>query len=746
MAQPSSSAHFSVEKNSGVQTGSIRGSVTINNHEGQRPETPPVPSCKIPFKRDDKFIDRPAIFDKIKEKFEAPGSRVALVGMGGVGKSQIAIQYAYCLENQLSDTWIFWVYASNSARFRESLEEIAHRGKIPGRDDPKQDTLGLVRKWLLDDKRKWVVILDNADDLDFLKDTSTEEGTNNKRLDKYLPKTPNGSIFVTSRNREAALRLVDKEDIINVGTMDETQAVSLCRKKLNEGYDDKVIAELAAELGYLPLAIVQAASYISLREPRCSVQEYLEDFRGRKPTEKLQLVDEDNGDLRRDEEAVNPISATFKISFNHIQKIRPSAADLLALMCFFDRQEIPDRVLKPQGIEGETTPRNKEDSNTPGPPARDESFENDIRTLISYCFISTGANREVFDMHTLVQLATQEWLRDNGSFESWQEKFVTRLWQRFPEVIYENWGRCQQLYPHVKSAMGHRPRGRKPLRRWILLLIKVAIYAVKRGNMADAGTMFTTALEVNKEAFGEDDPITLYCNGAVQLIHPNRAPVTGDIEVSSNKNAGRWWKKLFVWLAGSSDEPLTEGERHWLHEVKQYRQKFGADHPHTLSAMSLLAEEYSHNGRREKAEGLQLEVIEASKRVNGPEHPDTLRYMSSLAWIYQLQGQLDQAKQLLEEVIESSKKVNGPEHPYTLRYMFDLVSIYRHQDQPDQAKQLLEEVIESSKKVNGPEHPYILRYIFNLVLIYRHQDRLDQAKQLLEEVIESSKMGQCPPS
>ncbi|KAM5464486.1 hypothetical protein MauCBS54593_007001 [Microsporum audouinii] len=651
MAQPSSSTHFSGEKNSGVQATSICGPVTINNNEGQRPETPPVPSCKIPFKRDDKFIDRPAIFDKIKEKFEAPGSRVALVGMGGVGKSQIAIQHAYCLENQLSDTWIFWVYASNSARFRESLEEIAHRGKIPGRDDPKQDTLKLVHQWLLDDKRKWVVILDNADDLDFLKDTSTEEGTNNKRLDKYLPKTQNGSIFVTSRNREAALRLVDKEDIINVGTMDETQAVSLFRKKLNEGYDDKVIAELAAELGYLPLAIVQAASYISLREPRCSVQEYLEDFRGRNLTEKLQLVDEDNGDLRRDEEAVNPISATFKISFNHIQKIRPSAADLLALMCFFDRQGIPDHVLKSQGIKGETTPHNKEESNTPGLLARDESFENDIRTLISYCFISTGADPKLFDMHTLVQLATQEWLRDNGSFESWQEKFVTRLWLRFPEAKYKNWGRCQQLYPHVKSAMGHKPRGGEPLRWWAGLLSMAAIYAVKRGNMADGGTMFTTALEVSKEAFGEDDQIMATLQDAVQLIHPNRAPVTGDIEVSSNKNTGRWWTKLFVWLAGSSDEPLTEGERHLLHVVKQYRQKFGADDPITLHVMALLAEEYCRNWRLEKAEKLQLEVIETSKKVNGPEHPNTLEYISSLAWIYQLQGQLDQAKQLEEAVV-----------------------------------------------------------------------------------------------
>ncbi|EEQ27528.1 hypothetical protein McanMca71_000042 [Microsporum canis] len=708
MAQPSSSAHFSGDNNSGVQAGSIHGSVTINNHEGQRPETPPEPSCKIPFKRDDEFINRPAIFDKIKEKLEAPGSRVALVGMGGVGKSQIAIQYAYCLENQLSDTWIFWIYASNSARFQESLEEIAHRGKIPGRDDPKRNTLGLVRNWLLDDKRKWVVILDNADDLDFLKDTSTEEGTNNKRLDKYLPKTQNGSIFVTSRSREAALQLVDRRNIINVHPMDETQAVSLFRKKLNEGYDDKVIAELAAELGYLPLAIVQAASYISLREPRCSVQEYLEDFRGRNLTKKLKLLSDDNGDHRRDEEAVNSVSATFKISFNRIRKTRPSAADLLAIMCFFNRQGIPDYVLQPEGIECETTPRKKEDSSTPGLPARDESFENDIRTLISYCFISTGANPKVFDMHRLVQLAAQEWLDDNESFVSWQVILVTRLLRRFLDIKYENWGRCQQLYPHMKSAIGHKPQGGVPLQWWGRLLYRAALYVVKRGNMVGAVAMSTIALEVSKEAFGEDDPITLYCNDAVQFMQPDMTPVTGNNEGSSNEGAWRWWTRLYVWL-----QWLT-----WLYIWP--------------------------TGRLEKAEKRQLKVIKAVKKVNGPKHPATVRYISNLVSIYRLQGQLDEAEQLQEAAVESSKKANGPEHPATLYYMSGLVLLYQLQDRLGQANQLQGAVVESSKRVNSPKHEATLYYTSGLASIYQLQGQLDQAKQLkqlLEAVVESSKRG-----
>ncbi|KAK2850645.1 hypothetical protein FQN49_005457 [Arthroderma sp. PD_2] len=675
MAHPSLSAHFSGDENKGLQFAHNSGTLNYHNHQhyqGARPETPPEPSCEIPFKRDADFVDRETIFDRINEVFEASGSRAALVGIGGVGKSQIAIEYAYRLRDQLLDTWIFWVYASNSTRFEESLQDIAYRVNIPGRDDPRADILKLVYNWLQCNKRKWVIILDNADNLDFLEDTAT--GMNSKRLSKYIPETPHGSVFITSRSKETALQLVEEKCIISVDPMDEAHAVNLFRKKLNDGSDDNLIAELAVELEFLPLAIAQAASYISLRVPRCSVEEYLEDFRESKPVGKLRLLGDENRDHRRDEDAVNSISATWKISFNDIRKARPSAADLLAFISFFDRQGIPDFVLQSPVIEeDERAQRNENDGpfrSKPGLAARDKSLESDILALRNYCFISIGTNPQVFDTHRLVQLVTQEWLHDNGSFEGWQGKFIDRLWQEFSINQFENWGRCQQLFPHVKSAIGHQPREEEQLRHWAQLVCLAVGHANNKGNAADAVTMSTTAVNVCKEPFGEQVLDTALCQAVALSIQSTLSLVT-------EGSARPWRKTLWARLSG---KPPRGKERVSAYVVRGKRREAGADDPSTLASMTDLAITYSNSGNFKKAVKLHIMVLESRKETLGLEHPDTLKHTSYLALTYCGQGRLDKAKQLFIQVIELSKKINGNEHPDTLRYISDLAWIYSYQD------------------------------------------------------------------
>ncbi|EFQ97059.1 hypothetical protein MGYG_00103 [Nannizzia gypsea CBS 118893] len=744
MAHPTISAVFSGNGNAGLQFGNNSGTLNYNptnnnttinnttnnntnyNYPEPRPETSPKPSCKIPFNRDKEgFVDRVTIFDEIEEKVKAPGSWVALVGMGGVGKSQLAIEYAYRLRDQLQlpDTWVFWIYASNSARFRESLEEIAEHAKIPGRDDPEPGILKLVYRWLDDEKRKWVIILDNADDLDFLEDTSVKGGKPNKSLTKYIPKTENGSVFITSRSRETASALVDNKHIIKVNPMDEAHAIDLFQKKLPKP-DDKLIAELAAELEFLPLAIVQAASYISHKEPRCSVQEYLDDFRKMRADEKLMLLGEKGRDHRRDRDAVNPISDTWKMSFNHIQRTRPSAADLLALMCFFDRQGIPEFALHPSDTEREIG-LSPSDS-TPGPAARDISFEDDVSTLRDFCFISVRT-RHMFDMHRLVQLATQKWLRGNESFERWRKTFICRLFLKFPTSYEkEGWSRCQQLFPHVKSAVSHRPLCKKELGCWAILLCQAARYAGERGNKADAVTLSTTAIDISKEALGEKHPATLLCQTILMYMGSRTEGIEG--LPSKEGGAGR-----------SSSEPLTEEESGWLQMVAQKRLELGRDHPLTLSDMARLAAIYSYNGRPKKAVKLQRKVVKLATAARGLEDRKTLSHRNGLAWIYREQDRLVEAAEILVQVVETSKRVNGPENTDTLRYMFELAETYRRQGRLGQAEQVFIEVVDVSKRVNGLEKPDTIDAMGRLAGTYIRQGRLEQAERLCTEVVDLSK-------
>jgi hypothetical protein len=164
-------------------------------------------------------------------------------------------------------------------------------------------------------------------------------------LVEYLPQCPNRSVLVTTRSKNVALKVVEPHDIITVEPMNRPDGLALFEKKPAWHHDGKDVEELTAVLEYLPLAIVQAAAYISQRVPRYSVRQYVQEFR-RSDRKKLSLLNCDGEQLRRDREAKNSIIITWPISFDYIRTIRPSATDLLSLMSFFDRQAIPDTLLQ----------------------------------------------------------------------------------------------------------------------------------------------------------------------------------------------------------------------------------------------------------------------------------------------------------------------------------------------------------------------------------------------------------------
>ena len=137
-----------------------------------------------------------------------------------------------------------------------------------------------MHDWLRNCQHPWLLVLDNVDDARFLLDRpDAHSKTASKPLREYLPHCERSSILITTRNKEAALRLVEQRDIVSVEPMDEAQAQVLFKKKLGSQGDSSDVPKLAAALEYMPLAIVQAAAYISQRAPRCSVAKYLEEFR-----------------------------------------------------------------------------------------------------------------------------------------------------------------------------------------------------------------------------------------------------------------------------------------------------------------------------------------------------------------------------------------------------------------------------------------------------------------------------------
>jgi tetratricopeptide (TPR) repeat protein len=576
-------------------------------------------------------------------------------------KSQLAIEYSYRTRDQSPETWVFWVHASNAARFEQSCREIADRAKIPERRSPKADIFKLVHDWLCDEEKgRWVLILDNVDDARFLVEapvTSQEAqagGLDSKftqSLWTNVPPSQNGSILITTRTRIAASKLVEESGMVAVEPMDEGHAVALFDKKLGVQSNRKDIAELAAALEYMPLAIVQAAAYISQRAPRCTVPQYMEKFH-KSDQRKTSLLDYEAGHLRRDRDAKNSIIITWQISFDHICETRRSAADLLSLMSFFDRQGIPEALVRNQnehksgrgsgsrkaegGDGGES-----DDEETASDWIGDEEFENDVLILRNYSFVSVNVDATTFEMHGLVQLAMRKWLEAHGQFERWKQQYIKNLCSEYPTGEYENWVKCQALFPHARTALAQQPEGDRSLSEWALILYRAAWYALLRGNYFDAGKMSRNAMKTRNKILSQEHKDTLNSMLMVALVF---------------KLEGRW----------------KEAEELEVQVVETSLRVLGQGHPNTLTSMTNLASTYWNQGRWKEAEELNVQVVETRKRVLEQEHPDTLTSMNNLAFSWKGQGLQKQALALMEDCFQRRSRTLGPNHPFTLSSLASL--------------------------------------------------------------------------
>jgi len=532
---------------------------------------------------------------------------------------------------------VFWVHASNAARFEQSFRDIANCVKISGRQNPQTNIFQLVHDWLRSDRKgKWVLILDNVDDASFLvkaQSTGQDGHTNGRGSEKvrslveYLPQCPNGSILITSRSKSAALKVVEQRDIITVEPMDRADGLALFERKLGWHDDGEDVVELAAVLEFMPLAIVQAAAYISQRVPRYSVRQYLQDFR-RSDCKKTSLLNCDGEQLRRDREAKNSIIITWQISFDYIREIRPSAADLLSLMSFFDRQGIPEALLRSRDEQRNSRHDQKEnnddnhtnidtsysndDEDNGSQSSVNDGFEDDLLALRNYSFISVNMDGTTFGMHGLVQLATRQWLKAHEQQEKWKQQFIKNLYAELPTGEYENWARCQTLFPHAQSAVAQQPEAQESLRDWASILYKAAWYTWGMGKWVEAEGMSVQAMKVRKRILGQEHSDTLDSMAIVGLVYKLR---------------GKYDKA----------EPLYR-------ETLQLREKaLGKEHPNTLTSMNNFACLLESQGKYDAAEPLYRETVQLREKVLGKEHPNTLTRINNLAVLLNRQGKYDAA-------------------------------------------------------------------------------------------------------
>ena len=605
-------------------------------------------------------------------------------------KSQIAIEYCYQFRDSNPSSHVFWAYASTPDRLEQAFKDIARKLKIPGSEDPAANTSKLTCDWLSEEEEShWLLVIDNADSSDMFfgggMKARSSPANRAANMARFLPRSPKGSILITTRDKRVGERLTQQTKAILIEPMTTIEAETLLRSRISEDdWSDKDAHELLKELSYLPLAITQAAAFIN--ENGDSLGKYLDLLRT-SDADVGELLSEEIYDMRRDGETRHSVIRTWKLSFEQIQREKPRAAEILSLMAIFDRQGVP-RMLLRRDEETETT------------------FKLALKTLEAFSLVTAESGKDsAYGMHRLVQLSTQKWLQDRGTISKWQNEAVATLANKYPKVEFETWGLCEQLTPHINAVLAKNFTDEGSQLHQARLLDDVSWYERKMGRYQSSFDMGMQALKIRKRLLSPDDPWML----------------------DSYETVGHAFKRQCKW----------EEAKKMLERASAGRERtLGVDHPDTLRSLGDLAYILGEMGDLDSAEKMHRKELEFCETHRGPANHRTLASLESLASVMMDRKRPQEAEKMYRRVLNVRTENLGAEHPDTLNSLSNVADALVELREYSEAQQMTEKVYRCWTELLGPEHPSTLSTLRRLALLADDQDRPIEAERLYKEVIE----------
>ncbi|KAL8692573.1 MAG: hypothetical protein Q9224_003928 [Gallowayella concinna] len=639
----------------------------------------------IPFSRDEHFVGRESNLASIASSFESQ-ARVAISGIGGIGKSQIAIEYCYRYKDGIPSAHVLWVYGGTIARFYQAYKRIAQLLEIPGWDDPEASILELVSSWLSSTTDPYLLVIDNADNIEHWWPGKYKSGGSlddpSKDLSQFLPNTSaNSHVLITTRDSRVASRLARKGKPIAVQPMTNEESTSLFLSKLGDEHDDFDEIEvhgLLEELDYLPLAISQAAAFIE--ENRVSIADYLNALRGEDAEEYL---DEELDDARRDESSVNSVFRTWKLSYDQIKQQKPRAADLLALLAMLDRQSIPKSLLKMPEV---TT---------------------SLGVLQSFHLVTARAGSQSFQIHRLVHRFVQLSLRRMNAAQRWQETALACVSREYPmEIGVNEWPVCDALAPHVHIVTTYEFKSTEARLDLAHLLCWAADFDIERGLYTQALERASKSLTIFKELVPENDErlaAATWLYGRLLYYHNQSA--------SDTDSAAELLEKA---LTTAKYPSLTYGETAFE-----------------------LAHLYYDQCNEQRCLEMGKASFECWKDLEGPNSVRTLDNMHDYALELALLGHEEDGIAMWQEILERCPASDASETTKTVFTYRSMAGIAEFQDDAAMAEIFYANLITISNTLYYSEHIHILDYRLSHAEQIMRQGRLEEAARLCETMLAS---------
>ncbi len=650
------------------------------------------------------FTGRGDVLQQLDRAFKH-NSTVALSGMPGVGKTQIALQYARSHKGDYQ--LIFWAVAAGRDTLAAGYAAIAWRLDLPEKSQKDQTLVNnAARRWLREHEG-WLLILDNADDLE--------------TIQALLPPSDHrGHLLLTTR--ESAF-FPEAEPVPIKEMPDDDGATFLLRRarrlRRDEPLEQATAEDQAAaraitvELGGLPLALEHAGAYIAEIpiEPADFVNHYREE-RGRLLRERGRFTERDS------------VEVTFAMAFERVQAIPehgPAAAELLRLCAMLAPVAIPETIV---------TEGAPDLGDVLGPVATSPVLlDKTIAAAGRLSLLGRDSRTRTLRLHRLVQAVLQETL-DTDTRKRWAERAVRAVNQAFPGVNVSSWPLCNQLLPHALACAGLIERHQMAFHEAARLLNQVGYYLKDRAQYVEAEPLYRRALKIWERVLGPDHPVTASSLNNLALLYQAQGKLTDaeplhrraleirervlgpdhpDTALSLNNLAGLY----------QSQGKLTEAEPRYRRALEIFERVLGPDHPQTALSLNNLAELFRAQGKLTEAEPLLRRALEIRERVLGPDHPNTALSLNNLAGLYQTQGKLTEAEPRYRRALEIFERVLGPDHPQTATSLNNLAGLYYSQGKLTEAEPLYHRALEIFERVLGPDHPTVATVLENLALMLK---------------------------
>ncbi len=727
-----------------------------------------VSAWNVPYQRNPLFTGREDVLKRLYEALRS-GNRAALTqpqaisGLGGIGKTQTAVEYAYRYRDDYEA--VLWVRAETDGSINADFVTIANLLNLAEKQEQEQYRIvEAVKRWF-QEHSGWLLIFDNADDLVMVRD--------------FLPSGGKGHILLTTRAHatgriaqrievekmepdEGALFLLHRATIIDADAPLEAASRT----------DQDTAREIVQFMDGLPLALEQVGAYIE--ETECGLQRYLRLYRAHG----VQLLKE-HGEFVLDHP--QPVATTWSLSFEKVEQANAAAAELLRFCAFLAPDAIPEELFSENAAEL-------------GPileqVASDLTILNAaIRELLKYSLVHRDPETNTLSIHRLVQEVLKVQM-DEETQRLWVERTVRAVNRIFPEVDMNKVDvntllRCERYLPHAQNCeklidhhklvfleagrllyeTGHYLRARaqnaqaEPLFQKALqireqipgardadtasTLHDLAWLYLDQGRYKEAEPLYQRAFNIRKQVLGTKDPHTAYSLQCLARLYSNQGqyeqaePLLKDAleireQVSGAKDANAASILRYLAWFYRDIRQYAQSELLFKEALKIREQVLEAEDADTASTLHDLAWLYQDQRKYDQAEPLFEKALKIRKQVLGARHPDTASTLHALAWLYKEQGHYEQAELFLNEALSIREQVQGPQHSDTANALHALAWLYDEQEKYEQAEPLYQRALTIREKVLSPDHPDTKTTLENYASLLRKTNRIEEAVPLEE--------------